>query len=74
MNEAILPTRSDFTPEDIERMKLGLPPRRFNPDKGGIESMERSHEPVPKREGNILTVPRWPQEHAAVDTYRRPGY
>jgi hypothetical protein len=73
-NEASSPTRGDYTPADVERMRQGLPPQRYNPDKGGIESMERSHEPVPRREGGTATVPRWPQEHAAVDPMRRPGY
>lgn len=44
------------------------------PDKGGMESMELSHEPVPDRDGGTEVVPQWPQEHAAVDPYRYPGY
>jgi filamentous hemagglutinin len=74
MNEAQNPTRSDYTPEDFLRMRKGQPPRRYNPDKGGMESMERSHHPVPKRDGGTETIPQWPQEHAAIDPYRRPGY
>jgi filamentous hemagglutinin len=73
-NEAESPTRSDYTPEDLESMQRGRPPTRYNPDKGGMESMERFHEPIPKRDGGTQTVPRWPQEHAAVDPHRRPGY
>ncbi|MDZ7653983.1 MAG: RHS repeat-associated core domain-containing protein [Burkholderiaceae bacterium] len=73
-NEAASPTRGDYSAADMERMRQGLPPQRYNPDKGGIESMERSHEPVPRRDGGTETVPRWPQEHAAVDPMRRPGY
>ncbi|MCC6699389.1 MAG: RHS repeat-associated core domain-containing protein [Candidatus Hydrogenedentes bacterium] len=73
-NEALNPTRADYKPEDFERMRSGLPPQRYNPDKPGTESMELSHEPIPTREGGIQTVPRWPQEHAEVDSYRRPGY
>jgi hypothetical protein len=73
-NEAENPTRDDFTEEDMERMRKGLPPQRYNADKGGIESMERSHEPIPLRDGGTQTVPRWPQEHAAVDPYRHTGY
>jgi hypothetical protein len=72
--EAENPTRDDFTDEDMERMRKGLPPRRFNPDKGGVESMERSHEPTPRRDGGTETVPKWPQEHAEVDEDRYPGY
>jgi len=55
-------------------MKDGLAPQRYNPDKGGMESMELSHEPVPARDGGKEFVPRWPQDHATVDPYRRPGY
>jgi hypothetical protein len=73
-NEANNPTRNDYTQEDLERMREGKPPQRYNPAKGGTESMERSHEPVPKREGGTETVPRWPQEHATVDPHRHPGY
>jgi len=73
-NEADNPTRPDFTPTDIDRMQEGKPPQRYNPEKPSVESMERSHEPIPKREGGTVTVPKWPQEHAEVDPYRRPGY
>jgi hypothetical protein len=59
---------------NLERMKQGLAPQRFNPDKGDVESMELSHEPVPKRDGGRDIVPRWPQDHAAVDPHRHPGY
>lgn len=64
----------DWDASDTARMSRGLAPQRYNPDKGGIESMELSHEPTPAREGGTEFVPRWPQEHAAVDPYRRPGY
>jgi filamentous hemagglutinin len=73
-NEAENPSRPDYSPEDLERMERGEPPQRYNDDKGGIESMERSHEPVPKSEGGKDMVPRWPQEHAEVDPNRYPGY
>ncbi|GFO55464.1 hypothetical protein GMSM_24710 [Geomonas sp. Red276] len=59
--------------ENIQRMKKGLAPQRYNYDKGGMESMDLSHEPVPYRDGGRKIVPRWPQDHAAVDPYRRPG-
>lgn len=55
-------------------MKKGNAPQRYNPDKGGMESMELSHEPIPQRDGGKDFVPRWPQDHAEVDPYRRPGY
>jgi hypothetical protein len=45
-----------------------------SPDKGGMESMELSHEPIPFRDGGTEFVPRWPQDHAAVDPFRFPGY
>ena len=73
-NEANSPTRGDYTSADMKRMDKGNPPQRYNPDKGGVESMERSHEPIPRRDGGTETVPRWPQEHARVDPHRRPGY
>lgn len=59
---------------NLARMRSGRAPQRFNPDKGGMESMELSHEPIPAREGGCGLVPRWPQDHAAVDPYRHPGY
>ncbi|MDF7797812.1 hypothetical protein P4A91_25365, partial [Pseudomonas syringae] len=65
---------SKYGAENIERMKKGLAPQRYNADKGGMESMELSHEPVPFRDGGKDFVPRWPQDHAAVDPYRKPGY
>lgn len=55
-------------------MRKGGAPQRYNADKGGMESMELSHEPVPARNGGKDFVPRWPQDHAAVDPFRRPGY
>ena len=60
--------------ENIDRMAAGKAPQRYNPDKGGVESMELSHEPVPLRDGGRDVVPPWPQDHAAVDPFRRPGY
>lgn len=60
--------------ENIERMAAGEAPQRYSDAKGDFESMELSHEPIPKREGGTNFVPRWPQEHADVDPFRRPGY
>lgn len=57
--------------ENVARMKKGNAPQRYNPDKGG---MELSHEPIPRRDGGKEFVPRWPQDHAKVDPFRRPGY
>lgn len=47
--------------ENIERMAKGRAPQRYNADKGGMESMELSHEPIPFRDGGKDFVPRWPQ-------------
>jgi hypothetical protein len=46
-------------------------PQRPNPKTGETETMELSHEPVPLREGGMEVVPRWPDEHAAVDPHRK---
>jgi len=76
-NEAQNPTRRDFEPKDIERMREGSPPQRYNPDNprnNGIESMERAHEPIPRREGGKNTNPLWPPEHEARDPHRFTGY
>jgi filamentous hemagglutinin len=60
--------------ENVDRMRRGLAPQRYNADRGAMESMELSHEPIPLRDGGRNFVPRWPQDHAAVDPFRRPGY
>jgi filamentous hemagglutinin len=60
--------------DNVQLMRKGRAPQRYNPDKGGMESMELSHEPIPQREGGTDFVPRWPQDHATVDPYRHPGY
>jgi RHS repeat-associated protein len=59
---------------NVDRMTQGLAPQRYNPLKGAIESMDLSHEPIPARDGGLDFVPRWPQDHAAIDPFRRPGY
>ncbi len=46
-------------------------PQRMNPTTGELETMELSHEPTPLREGGTDVVPRWSDEHAAVDPHRR---
>jgi RHS repeat-associated protein len=73
-NEANDPKHGFWTKPNVDRMQKGRAPQRYNPDKGDTESMELSHEPVPFRDGGKNVVPRWPQEHAAVDPYRHPGY
>ncbi|MGQ7830152.1 LysM peptidoglycan-binding domain-containing protein [Altererythrobacter sp. Z27] len=73
-NEAAHPQHGTWNAQQLERMEQGLAPQRYNFDKGGIESMDLSHEPIPFRNGGRDVVPRWPQDHAAIDPYRRPGY
>jgi hypothetical protein len=73
-NEANSPSRSDYVPSDFARMKQGKPPQKYNADKGAIESMEASHEPLSRLLGGRQMFPRWPQEHAIIDPQRRPGY
>ncbi len=74
-NEAQATDAADkYGQENLDRMRKGLAPQRYNADKGGMESMELSHEPTPARDGGKEFVPRWPQDHATVDPYRRPGY
>lgn len=73
-NEAAAPPYGTWDADQLARMQQGLAPQRFNLDKGGIESMDLSHEPVPIRNGGKDIVPKWPQELAAGDPYRRPGY
>ncbi|WP_257159611.1 RHS repeat domain-containing protein [Corynebacterium cystitidis] len=70
-----------FAEDTVERMKNGQPPRRFNKDKkevfpetDGFESMEVSHEPIPRAEGGVDAKPRWPQDQARIDPQRHPGY
>jgi hypothetical protein len=60
--------------DNVARMQKGRAPQRYNPDKGGMESMDLSHEPIPARDGGRAVVPWWPQDHAAVDPFRKPGY
>jgi hypothetical protein len=45
-------------------------PQRTVTETGELETMELSHEPVPLRDGGAEVVPRWPDEHAAVDPHR----
>ncbi|MBD8098071.1 hypothetical protein IFR08_19470 [Pseudomonas fluorescens] len=55
-NEASAPdAASTYGSENLDRMSKGLAPQRYNADKGGVESMELSHEPIPARdEGTTL--------------------
>ena len=65
---------SQWSERNLERMRRGSAPQRYNPDKGGMESMDLSHEPVPQRDGGTEFVPRWPPDHAARDPFRRLNY
>jgi len=73
-NEAANPQVDSWSASNLDRMKRGLAPQRYNRDKGGLESMELSHEPIPYRDGGTSVIPRWPQDHANVDPFRFPGY
>lgn len=73
-NEGANPGLEQWDDSQLSRMATGRAPQRYNGDKGGMESMELSHEPIPFRDGGTSVVPRWPQDHAAVDSYRHPGY
>jgi len=58
---------------NVERMQKGLAPQLPN-SSGGASSVELHHTPVPAREGGRAVVPVTPEEHAAVDAFRRlPG-
>ena len=71
-NEALY-NPSAWKKADLERMQRGLAPQRLNRETGVWESKELHHIP-PQREGGLFDfVPLWPDEHAAVDTYRYLG-
>lgn len=65
---------------NVARMRQGKPPQQINKDKierldgDGMESKELHHDPIPKRDGGKLVEDLWPQEHAAKDKFRNPGY
>lgn len=68
-----------YTDTQLDRMRRGGAPQRFNQEKfdatgNGRESMELSHEPIPRRDGGVDVVPRWPQDHARIDPHRRLNY
>ena len=57
-NEAANPQiDSNWSQANLDRMSRGLAPQRYNADKGGMESMELSHEPIPYRDGGTNVVP-----------------
>ncbi len=64
---------SNYSQANLARMRQGLAPQRINPYTGQLESKELHHTP-PRREGGLFDVRAlWPDDHAAVDTYRRTG-
>lgn len=60
-----------WSAENIKRMKRGLAPQRFNRVTGLWESKELHHTPIPRRHGGNKFIEVWPDEHAAIDFYRR---
>jgi len=60
-----------YNAQNRARMERGLAPQRFNPVTGKVESMELHHVP-PQRLGGLFDVQKvWPDQHAAVDPFRR---
>ena len=71
-NEALL-NSGTYSQDNLNRMGRGLAPQQLNPRTGQIESMELHHVP-PQRDGGLFNVIAvWPDEHAALDTFRRTG-
>jgi hypothetical protein len=63
---------SPLTPDQRREIReRGRGPTRTNPFTGETETMELSHEPIPRREGGTDVVPRWPDDHAAIDPDRK---
>lgn len=58
--------------ENIPRMQRGLTPERVTTD-GRIEKMELHHTPAQRDGGLFDFVEVWPEEHSAMDKYRRLG-
>jgi hypothetical protein len=57
---------------NVERMSGGLAPQL--PDSWGtMRSVELHHSPTPFREGGTRVMPVTPEEHAAMDPFRRLG-
>lgn len=60
---------SDAEREEV-RLRGWRGPQRVN-EYGEVETMELSHEPTPLRDGGTEVVPKWPDEHAATDPFRK---
>ncbi len=63
---------SSYSESNALRMQKGLAPQRLNPNTGVMESMELHHHVVPQREGGLFDfIKVWPDEHRALDPFRR---
>ncbi len=61
-----------YDASNMARMKKGLAPQRINPITGKMESMELHHHVIPQRDGGLFEFIRvWPDEHRALDPFRR---
>lgn len=71
-NEAFLNSEG-YRDVNLARMERGMAPQRANPLTGRVDSMELHHVP-PQREGGLFNVQKvWPDQHAAVDPFKRLG-
>jgi RHS repeat-associated protein len=70
-NEAFL-NASKYSQNNLLRMQKGLAPQRLNPNTGLMESMELHHHILPQRNGGLFDFMKvWPDEHRAIDPFRR---
>jgi RHS repeat-associated protein len=71
-NEAFF-NASNYSVNDLSRMRGGLAPQQLNPRTGQLESMELHHWP-PQRAGGLFDVEKvWPNRHARIDPFRQLG-
>ncbi|MDD2999906.1 MAG: RHS repeat-associated core domain-containing protein, partial [Candidatus Riflebacteria bacterium] len=64
---------TNYSETNLARMQKGLAPQRINPTTGKIESMELHHAPA-QRNGGLFDVQKvWPDDHAAIDPFRKTG-
>ena len=69
-NEAFY-NENAYNESNLLRMRRGLAPQRINPKTGLMESMELHHT-VPQRNGGLFEfIKVWPEEHKAIDRFRR---
>jgi RHS repeat-associated protein len=70
-NEEFL-NASKYSQNNLLRMQKGLAPQRLNPNTGLMESMELHHHILPQRNGGLFDFMKvWPDEHRAIDPFRR---